>query len=124
MHRRDTGESRGIDRNEFVTRAIETLDEIQSQLFDRALKHRQENTTRIDSLDEFRQYFTPQNPEQPEIHGGFALCHWCEDPEVEKVLDELKVTIRCVPFDEPEESGTCIFTGKPSSKRAVFGKSY
>ena len=78
----------------------------------------------IDSLEEFKKYFTPENNERPEIHVGFALCHWCEDPEVYKILDDLKVTIRCVPFDEPEEDGTCIFTGKPSKKRAVFGKSY
>ena len=124
MSRRDTGESQGINRDEFVANAVQMLDEIQASLFDRALKLRQENTVRIDSLDEFKKYFTPKDSEKPEIHGGFAMCHWCEDPEVYKVLDELKVTIRCVPFDEPEEDGQCIFTGKPSKKRAVFGKAY
>ncbi len=103
---------------------VELLDEIQSNLYQRAWKHQQENTVTIDSLDEFKQYFTPKNKDKPEIHGGFALCHWCEDPEVYKTLDELKVTIRCIPFNQPEESGTCIFTGQPSSKRAIFGKSY
>ena len=124
MSRRDTGENQPMDKDEFIANATSLLDEIQSNLYQRALDLREQNTVNIDSLDEFRQYFTPENSDKPEIHGGFAKCHWCEDPEVFKILDELKVTIRCIPFDEPEESGTCIFTGKPSQKRAVFGKSY
>lgn len=124
MNRRDTGESQPMDRQEFVDNAVGLLSGIQQSMFDRALKLRTDNTRRIDSLEEFREYFTPANSDKPEIHGGFAYCHWADDPEVFKILDDLKVTIRCVPFDEPDEAGTCIFTGKPSSKRAVFGKSY
>ena len=62
----------------FATHATPLLDEIQSQLFDRALAMRQQNTQVIDSLSDFRDYFTPRNSEKPEIHGGFALCHWQE----------------------------------------------
>jgi prolyl-tRNA synthetase len=122
--RRDTGESSSVDRHEFTSHVVELLDEIQANLYQRAQKHQQENTVSIDSLDEFKQYFTPKNRDKPEIHGGFALCHWCEDPKVYQILDELKVTIRCIPFNQPEESGNCIFTGQPSTKRAIFGKSY
>ena len=60
----------------------------------------------------------------PEIHGGFALCHWTEGPEMEEALKPLKVTLRCVPFDDNAEAGRCIFTGQPSKQRAVFAKSY
>lgn len=78
----------------------------------------------IDNADEFRNYFTPINDQKPEIHGGFAWCHWCEDPLVEQALKELKVTIRCMPIDASDERGTCIFTGQPSAGRAVFAKAY
>ncbi len=124
MSRRDTGENQSIDKNEFIAEAVNILANIQNNLYERALKLQKESTVRIDSLDEFKAYFTAKDSNKPEIHGGFAMSHWCEDPAVYKVLEELKVTIRCVPFDEPEENGVCIFTGKPSTKRAVFGKAY
>jgi prolyl-tRNA synthetase len=52
------------------------------------------------------------------------LCHWNEDDDVNETLKDLKVTIRCIPSDAEEEAGTCLFTGKPSSRRVVFGKAY
>jgi len=53
-----------------------------------------------------------------------ALTHFAEDPAVDKVLADMKVTIRCLPLDAKAEPGKCIFTGKPSQRRAVFGKAY
>jgi prolyl-tRNA synthetase len=80
---------------------------------------------KIDSKEEFYAYFTPQKSEKPEIHGGFALAHWNGSREVEeKIKDDLKVTIRCIPFDAPEEEGKCILTGEPSKRRVVWAKSY
>ncbi len=84
----------------------------------------QQHTRPIDSLTDFRDFFTPRNSDKPEIHGGFALCHWHEDAPVEDLLKELKVTIRCLPLDGEEEPGRCLFSGKPSSRRAVFAKAY
>jgi prolyl-tRNA synthetase len=124
LARRDTGEKTGVDRNEFVANISDTLEEIQNGLFGRALQLRKDNTCTIDTLDEFRDYFTPKNAEKPELHGGFAMCHWCEDPAMDEVLKDLKVTIRCVPLEGDGETGTCLFTGKPSSGRAVFAKAY
>ena len=126
MGRRDKGpkEKKGVPRAEFVAGVSAILEEMQSGLFKRAAKMREENSCTIDSLDAFRDYFTPKNAEKPEIHGGFASCHWCEDPNVDKILAELKVTIRCIPMDAAAEPGTCIFTGKPSQGRALFAKSY
>ena len=126
MGRRDQGpkEKRGVPRDEFVANIGKELQEIQDGLFARAAELRKANTHNIDSLDEFKKFFTPKNADQPEIHAGFAMCHWAEDPEVLKILKELKVTIRCIPTDGPEEEGTCIFTGKPSKKRVVFAKAY
>jgi prolyl-tRNA synthetase len=124
LARRDTGEKRGLARDELVQTAGALLDEMQTGLYQRALELREANTRQIDSLDEFREYFTPKDEEKPEIHGGFALCHWSEDPVVDQILKDLKVTIRCVPSTVEPQPGQCIFTGKPSAGRAVFAKAY
>ena len=105
------------------------LTEIQQNLFDRAMHLREQNTRVIDNREEFIRYFTPNNEDKPELHGGFAICHYAEDPAVEKLLSELKVTIRCIPLEGEIEgsdagAGQCIFTGKPSERRAVFAKAY
>jgi prolyl-tRNA synthetase len=122
--RRDTGEKVKTPRDQFVAEASATLAAMQQGLFERALAMREAHTRRIDSLDEFRDFFTPSNSQQPEIHGGFALCHWHDDPAVDQLLKELKVTIRCIPLDAPEESGQCVITGKPSQRRVIFAKAY
>ncbi|MFZ4098720.1 MAG: proline--tRNA ligase [Chlamydiia bacterium] len=118
-------QAREIERQEFITTAPKILEELQQRLFDKALAFRNEHMRIIDSKEEFYAFFTPQNSEKPEIHGGFALAHWCGDPAIERqVKDDLNVTIRCIPMDLSKESGTCIFTGKPSAQRVVFAKSY
>ena len=122
--RRDTGEKESMDRNQLVDGIGQLLKEIQDNLFHRAVRLREDNTQYIDSLDDFRDYFTPQDASQSEIHGGLAICHWCEAPAVDELLKELKVTVRCIPLEQPQEKGECIFTGKPSSTQAVFAKAY
>ncbi len=91
---------------------------MQQNLFDRAAKMRAEHTVTIDNVADFRSYFTPKNADQPEIHGGFAMCHFSSEAEVQPLLDELKVTIRCIPIAGDDEGGPCFVTGKPSGKRA------
>jgi len=114
-----------IPRAQFVQTLTEQLDEIQQALLDRARAFRQQHSVRIDSKEAFYDFFTPENREKPEIHGGFALCHWSGDPEVEdQVKQDLQVTIRCIPSDAPTEQGTCPFSGKPSPRRVVFAKAY
>ena len=123
--RRDTGEKAGCPKDEFVARVRSILDEIQDGLLQRALDFRRAHSREIDSVEDFRAFFTPQNEDQPEIHGGFAWSHFCGDPEWEDRLQKkLKVTVRCIPYADQPEPGTCIFTGKPSRQRVVFGKSY
>jgi prolyl-tRNA synthetase len=124
LARRDTGAKQGITRQKLVETVSDILTDMQNALFQRALRLREENTRKIENLDDFKAYFTPKNADEPEIHGGFAMCHWSEDPTVHELLKDLKVTIRCLPLDAAEESGRCIFTGKPSSRRAVFAKAY
>jgi len=120
----------GQSRSEFVGTLTETLDDIQNTLLQRAIDQRREHTRRIDNRGDFDAFFTPKNADQPEIHGGFALAHWCGDAEVEqKIKQELGVTIRCLPLEGEGESadhepGECIFTGRPSAQRALFAKAY
>src|SRR5262249_26579977 len=111
-----TKESMSIQ--EFAANAPQILMSIQQNLLDRATTFRDANTRNIDSKKEFYDFFTAKNLSKPEIHGGFALAHWNGSREVEEqIKNELKVTIRVVPFDG--EPGKCIFTGEPSTKRVV-----
>ncbi len=114
-----------VPRDAFVATIAEQLDALQQGLYDRAAAYRDEHTRRIDSLEAFREFFTPADADKPEIHGGFALCHYNGSVEVEqRIKDELNVTIRCIPADGDDERGTCIFTGEPSARRVVFAKAY
>jgi prolyl-tRNA synthetase len=125
--RRDLGKPSAAPKpyQEFVGGIAGVLDGIQKSLLERAMALRERNTRRIDSKDELYAWFTPKNADKPEIHGGFALSHWCGDPTVEATLkQDLNVTIRCIPLEGDKEPGTCIFTGKPSSQRVVFAKAY
>jgi prolyl-tRNA synthetase len=124
--RRDQGpkEKKSYSTAEFIAQAPALLGEIQDAIYQRALAFREAHTKKIDSKDEFYAFFTPQNPDKPEIHGGFALTHWCGDAKVEEQIKaDLKVTIRCLPF-EHDGPGICPFTGRPSPQRAVWAKSY
>lgn len=122
--RRDQEKSSGMPRIEFVANVIKILDEIQQNLFDRAFKFQQENSHRIDSLDEFRQFFSKDQSETSATQGGFVYAHWSESQAMHDVLKELKVTPRCIPLNAEAESGKCIFSGQESSSRAIFAKAY
>jgi len=125
--RRDKGHRNrtSIERDRFVGEITHILDEIQQTLFDRALLFRKTHSITIDDKKEFYKFFTPENPEQPEIHGGFALSHWCGEDHCEsKIKEDLSVTIRCIPLSGPSEKGECIYCGGPSSGRVVFAKAY
>jgi prolyl-tRNA synthetase len=127
MARRDKSpkEKGGVPRAEFVANIVDTLEEIQTNLYERAKAYRDENTKTIDSKTDFIDFFTPQNKEQPEIHGGFAMSHWCGDESIaDQVQKEHAVSIRNIPIDGDTEPGECIFTGKPSKQRVVWAKSY
>ncbi|HSH10027.1 MAG TPA: proline--tRNA ligase, partial [Oceanipulchritudo sp.] len=118
--RRDTGEKVSMPRAEFVAKVTGILDEMQDGLLQRARAYRDENTRNIDSEAEFRDFYKAED-----AGGGFAYAHFCGDPALEeKLKQELKVTVRCIPFMESPEPGICIFTGQPSPQRVVFAKAY
>ena len=125
--RRDKGvrEKESIPRDQFVKTVVQVLDEIQKNLFDRASRFRGEHTTQIDTRDDFYAFFTPRNQEKAEIHGGFALAHWCGNEGCEeKIKTDLSVTIRCIPLGAEKDTGRCIACGEESTKRVVFAKAY
>jgi len=129
MARRDRAhkDKVSLKRDEFVTTVTQILEDMQSTLFARAKAHREQSTTRIDSRAEFEAFFGAKQDEESgaAAQGGFALVHYAPDRKVEDELKaKLAVTCRCIPLDGADEPGTCIFTGKPTTRRAVFAKAY
>lgn len=122
--RRDQAKSFGMSRSQLCGKLPAILSEMQTGLFDRALQMQKNNTHTINSIEEFREYFTPKNLDRPEIHGGFAHCHFVDCPETDEILKPLKVTPRCLPLEDEKIPGTCLFTGRKTVTRAIFGKSY
>ncbi len=115
--RRDTLEKK-IYPQEGIADVVENLlDEIQKNMYNKALQFRKDNTYTVDTYDEFKDII--------ENKGGFVLAHWDGSSETEeKIKNETKATIRCIPIDAVEEEGKCIFTGKPSKRRVLFAKAY
>jgi len=92
------------------------LNDIQSNLLERSKRHREANTFRVDTYEEFKQRID---------EGGFFLAHWDGTAETEELIkNETKATIRCIPFDGPSEAGICMVSGKPSPQRVIFAKAY
>jgi prolyl-tRNA synthetase len=122
MARRDTNEKKPMDRDEFINGIAPLLDNIQDTLFQRALQFREDHTLSIDSKKAFYKLFTKAKGYE---NGAFVYSHWCGSKACEeKIKKELSVTIRCIPFDSPEEAGSCICCGNDSSKRVLFAKAY
>ncbi len=125
--RRDKGtkEKVKLGFNEIKEKIVAILDEIQTGLFEQARQQRDANIKAdLSDFEELKRFFTPKNCEKPEIHGGFIRAKFCEEVSAERALDELKVTVRCLPLDQSGTSGRCIITGKPATTDAIFGKSY
>ncbi len=121
--RRDKGvkDKVGIPREQFVQTVSSILEEIQKNIFHKALQRRTENMKKIENLKDFEAFF---GGSEDSSAGGFALVHWNEAAVGHEILAKLKVTPRCIPLDGEKENGVCIFTGKPSSKRVIFAKAY
>jgi len=118
-------EKTSIHIDQLSSECLRMLEEIQTHLYQQARQFRDQNIrTDIHTFEQMKQFFTPKNPDRPEIHGGFVLAKWCGDAETEKMLDELKVSIRCLPIDQSGTEGRCILTGKPATLDAIFAKSY
>ncbi|HLN19825.1 MAG TPA: proline--tRNA ligase [Bacteroidales bacterium] len=115
--RRDTLTKQLISIETITDHVVNLLDEIQKNIYTKAQTFRKENTFYLDKWEDFTRVL-----DEP---GGFIMAHWDGTKETEeKIKEETKATIRCIPFDSPEEEGKCIYSGKPSTKRVLFARSY
>ena len=117
LARRDTLTKEVISQDDLLKRVSELLDEIQENLFRKALSYRDSMITKADTFEEFEDVL--------EAKGGFVSAHWDGTSETEdEIKTRTKATIRCIPLDAQQEDGKCILTGKPSARRVIFAKAY
>jgi len=115
--RRDTLEKTFVPAGGIEEYVLQLLDDIQKNIYNKALKFREENTHVVNSYEEFKQMLQEK--------GGFMLAHWDGTAETEaKIKEETKATIRCIPLDQKPEEGRCIYSGKPSKGRVLFAEAY
>lgn len=117
LARRDTKEKQTVNIEGIESNIEDTLELIQENIYKKAKDFRTENTYEVNTYEEFKS--------QLEKTGGFISAHWDGTAETEeKIKEETKATIRCIPLDAKEENGKCIYSGKPSNKRVLFAKAY
>jgi prolyl-tRNA synthetase len=115
--RRDTLTKEFITNENIIEHIKFLLEDIQQNIYNNALKFREENTHKADTWEEFKQILDEK--------GGFVLAHWDGTKETEeKIKEETKATIRLIPLNPEIEEGKCIYTGKKSNFRVVFARSY
>ncbi len=115
--RRDTLEKETVPEGNVVAKIEFLMEDMQKNIFKKAYDHRAKNITEVDSYDEFKKVL--------EEKGGFISAHWDGTNETEeRIKEETKATIRCIPIDVKLEDGNCMVTGKPSNKRVLFAKAY
>jgi prolyl-tRNA synthetase len=115
--RRDTGEKQTIAQSGLDAYIEQLLNDIQNNIYQKALNFRTENTRKADNYEDFKRLLD-ENP-------GFIAAHWDGTPETEqKIKEETKATIRCIPLNNEQEEGKCILTGKPSTQRVLFARAY
>ena len=114
--RRDTLEKETRSCNGIEEYVVSLLDEIQENIYQKALNYRNEHTVAVDTYEEFKAQIEK---------GGFVLAHWDGTPETEeRIKEETKATIRCIPFEGDTTPGVCMVTGKPSARRVLFARAY
>ena len=117
LARRDSFQKQFVSMDDVSNIVPSLLTEIQEQLYNKALKYRDEHITYVDDFDTFNELLDSKT--------GFFACHWDGTSQTEdKIKDLTKATIRCIPLDAVEEEGKCIFTGAPSKRRVLFAKAY
>ncbi len=115
--RRDTKEKQVMKVEDAVQKIQILLEDIQKNIYARALKFRTEKTTSVETFEEFKNVLDGK--------GGFVLAHWDGTAETEmKIKEETKATVRCIPLDAKEERGKCIYSGRPSDRRVLFARAY
>jgi prolyl-tRNA synthetase len=115
--RRDTLSKEQVNLEDIENYVAGLLDEIQANLFQKALQRRENMTHYVDNFSDFKKVLDEKS--------GFVYAHWDGTPETEeKIKEETKATIRCIPLDNTQEDGTCIYSGRPSKQRVLFARAY
>jgi prolyl-tRNA synthetase len=115
--RRDTFSKTLVDQDEVVDFISMKLDQIQSDLFQKALGFRESHITEVENFEEFKEIIDNK--------GGFVSAHWDGTEETEEAIkNQTKASIRCIPLESKEEQGKCVFSGNPSKQRVLFAKAY
>jgi prolyl-tRNA synthetase len=115
--RRDTKEKKSVPSENVGQYISDLLDEIQQNLYNRALEYRESHITKVETWEEFKSVLSEK--------GGFISAHWDGTSETEdKIKEETKATIRCIPLNNTLEEGTCVLSGKPSTQRVLFAMAY
>ena len=116
LARRDLKTKEVVKQSDLVAKVVALMKEMQDNLYNKALAFRKESTHTVDTYNDFKKALEK---------GGFIYAHWDGTSETEeKIKEETKATIRCIPIDAKQESGKCILTGKPSERRVVFAMAY
>ncbi len=117
LARRDTLTKQFVAENELIPVVVELLETIQEALYVKAFAFREEHISVVDDFDHFQEVLDKK--------GGFIAAHWDGTEATEQAIkNATKATIRCIPLDAPEEAGSCVFSGKPSTRRVLFAKAY
>ena len=117
IDRRDTLEKEIFQMTDIENKIVHLLDQIQRNLYNKALDMREANSFRVDTWEEFKHIL--------DTTGGFIYAHWDGTAETEeKIKEETKATIRVIPLNNPQERGKCIYTGNPSSQQVIFARAY
>jgi prolyl-tRNA synthetase len=115
--RRDTLEKKNVEMKGLSDLIPGLLDEIQNGLYQKAKQRMNDMTFTADSYEEFKKILDEK--------GGFILAHWDGTAETEeKIKNETRATIRCIPLDQKPEDGECMYSGKPSKGRVLFARAY
>lgn len=115
--RRDEKTKESVSLDGLIAHVTNLLDDIQSNMYNKALSFRNENITKVDNWDDFVKTLDDK--------GGFVAAHWDGTAETEDKIKELtKATIRCIPLNNEQEAGTCVLTGNPSAQRVLFARAY
>ncbi|RZM06497.1 MAG: proline--tRNA ligase, partial [Pedobacter sp.] len=117
LARRDTREKQTVAQEGLEIFIPQLLDEIQQNIYQKALNFRADHITEVNSYEEFKSVLDGK--------AGFVSAHWDGSPETEqKIKEETKATIRCIPLENKQEEGVCIYSGKPSTQRVLFARAY
>ncbi|WP_298737508.1 proline--tRNA ligase [uncultured Chitinophaga sp.] len=115
--RRDTKEKSSLSLDDIAAHIKDLLEEIQQNIYNKAKAYRDAHITPANTFEEFERLLDEK--------GGFISAHWDGTTETEEAIKErTKATIRCIPLNNPQEAGTCILTGKPSTQRVLFARAY